>query len=262
MLLSSSAQRARFSVGDVLLECYGGMEWACPLVSFSAIARWTMLLLPPMLGVALNIEREMGTRSFFTMNRYQSKTAWWTYKGGALLIYVVLSVGVMLMATTLAAYAAGAQGFAVFGEDAQGFSVLRTDIVWMAMILFTGHVLMLTQLQILVHSISNDMRLGILCYIVPVVLSAMMASNVDYLWNEHIPYNWGMILRTDLFFDQRVLYRRHERSHKMASSMLFTIGKGGRLSNHGSYSTVCHQSYRYAFAEHNEQKTVRITERA
>ena len=198
MLLSSSAQRARFSVGDVLLECYGGMEWACPLVSFSAIARWTMLLLPPMLGVALNIEREMGTRSFITMNRYQSKTAWWTYKGGALLIYVVLSVGVMLMATTLAAYAAGAQGFAVFGEDAQGFSVLRTDIVWMAMILFAGHVLMLTQLQILVHSISNDMRLGILCYIVPVVLSAMMASNVDLLWNEHIPYNWGMILRTDL----------------------------------------------------------------
>ena len=199
VLLSSSAQRARFSVGDVLLECYGGMEWACPLVSFSAIARWTMLLLPPMLGVALNIEREMGTRSFFTMNRYQSKTAWWTYKGGALLIYVVLSVGVMLMATTLAAYAAGAQGFAVFGEDAQGFSVLRTDIVWMAMILFAGHVLMLTQLQILVHSISNDMRLGILCYIVPVVLSAMMASNVDLLWNEHIPYNWGMVLRTDLF---------------------------------------------------------------
>lgn len=95
-----------------------------------------------------------------------------------MLIYVVLSVGVMLMATTLAAYAAGAQGFAVFGEDAQGFSVLRTDIVWMAMILFAGHVLMLTQLQILVHSISNDMRLGILCYIVPVVLSAMMASNV------------------------------------------------------------------------------------
>lgn len=73
------------------------------------------------------------------------------------------------------------------------------NIVWMAMILFAGHVLMLTQLQILVHSISNDMRLGILCYIVPVVLSAMMASNVDLLWNEHIPYNWGMVLRTDLF---------------------------------------------------------------
>lgn len=43
VLLSSSAQRARFSVGDVLLECYGGMEWACPLVSFSAMLAYFLL---------------------------------------------------------------------------------------------------------------------------------------------------------------------------------------------------------------------------
>lgn len=199
VLLSSSAQRVRFSAGDVLLECYGGMAWADPVVSFSAISRWTMLLLPPMLGVALNVEREMGARCCITMNRYRSKTAWWTYKGAALILYVVISAGVMLMATTLASYAAGARGFAVYGEDADGFSVLRADIVWMTMILFTCHVLMLAQLQIFVHSVSNDARLGILFTIVPVVLSAMMASNVDHLFNEHVPYNWGMILRTNLF---------------------------------------------------------------
>lgn len=197
--LTNSGQRAYFSVGDILLECYGGMYWFDPQVDFAAIARWTLLLLPPMMGIALNLEREMGERALVTMNRYGSVHKWWVYKSLALVAYAVLCIAIMAATTALVAYATGAQGFAVYGEDSDGFSVQRTDVIWMALALFTCHVLMLTQLQILIHVVSNDMRVAVLCYIVPVVALLVMMSNVDHVANMWNPYSWGMLLRTNIF---------------------------------------------------------------
>ena len=199
VLLTNSGQRPYFSSGDILLECYGGMYWFDPQVDFTAIARWAMLLLPPMMGIALNLEREIGERSLITMNRYGSIQKWWLYKSLALMAYVVVCITVMVATTALVAYATGAKGFSVYGEDTNGFSVQRSDVIWMAIALFTVHIMMLTQLQILVHVVSNDMRLAVLFYMIPVVAFLVMMSNVDHMANELNPYSWGMILRTGIF---------------------------------------------------------------
>lgn len=198
VFLSSNAQNVKYSVGDVLIECYGGMEWADPVINFSAIARWILLLLPVALGVAINLEREFGARSFITLNRYGSKTSWWTYKCAAQIVYVILCVTIMMLATILSSHFTGAEGFAVYGEDGDGFSILRTDIVWATAILFICHVLMLTQFQVFVHTLFNDARMGLIAYTIPPVVFCIMASNIDHIWNEKVPYNWGMILRTNM----------------------------------------------------------------
>ena len=198
VFLSRTHSLAQFSVGDLLLDCFGGIAWFDPQVDFAGISRWVLILFPPMTGIALSLQRDLGPRALITIHRFRSKSRWWLSKSFASAVYTLLCVVLMFITVTLCAYAFGAKTFSVFLENQDGFMVANQSIIFLTFFLFLTHVFMLTQFQILLHFTTGDMQIGIMAYLIPLLSSLIMCSNIEQIWNVWIPYNWGMVQRSSL----------------------------------------------------------------
>ena len=192
-------RRVRFSIGDLWLGVFGGPGWFEPAVDFYLIGLWVLILLPPMLGTAINMEREVGSRSQITLLRFPSRKSWWHSKCTSFLFYSVICVIVMYSAVAIAGLIAGGRGVSVYRTDSSGFSVATTEVLWIGLIVFILQVIMLTQLQVLVHLVSGNAQLGMLSYVVPLVTSLIAFSSFDKLNNMQLPWNWGILMRSSIF---------------------------------------------------------------
>ena len=187
------------SVGDLWLDTFGGFYWFEPMVNFTPIGLWILLLLPPMMGVALSLERELSTRAQLTLFRFRNKERWWGSKCIAILAYSIMSCVVMFFSVAVLGWLTGASGFGVLMEDEDGFLTSNWLVLLQTFGLFTGQIIMLTQIQALIHMLTGRMQLGIIAYILPCLACLITCSIFDRLGNVYVPYNWGMILRSSLF---------------------------------------------------------------
>lgn len=105
----------------------------------------------------------------------------------------------MYSAVAIAGLIAGGRGVSVYRTDSSGFSVATTEVLWIGLIVFILQVIMLTQLQVLVHLVSGNAQLGMLSYVVPLVTSLIAFSGFDKLNNMQLPWNWGILMRSSIF---------------------------------------------------------------
>lgn len=188
-----------FTIGELLLSTFGGISWCDPELDYYAIGKWVLLLLPPMMGVAWGLERELTIRRPLTLYRFGDARTWWRSRAVASLLGPFLIVCIMYGSAIVVGYFAGARGFTVYLTDADGFSVPGKGILTTMVLQFGLQVLMLTQFQILFHAIFGDVKAGIAAYLVPVLAQLVACSNVEQTRNIWMPTNWGMIARTNLF---------------------------------------------------------------
>ncbi len=187
------------SIGDLWLDVFGGFYWFEPEVNFTPIGLWILLLLPPMMGVALSLDREFSSRTQMTLYRFRNKTRWWGSKCVATLIYTIMCSAVMFCSVAIFGWLTGADGIGVLLEDEDGFLTSNYFVLLQTFGLFTGQIIMLTQLQALIHMLTGRMQLGIISYILPCIACLITFSVFDRLRNIYVPYNWGMILRSSIF---------------------------------------------------------------
>ena len=187
------------SIGDLWVDVFGGFYWFEPEVNFTPIGLWILLLLPPMMGVALSLEREFSSRTQMTLFRFRNKKRWWGSKCIATFVYTVMCSAVMFCSVAVLGWLTGADGIGVLLEDEDGFLTSNYLVLLQTFGLFTGQVIMLTQLQALIHMLTGRMQLGIISYILPCIACLITCSIFDRLGNVYVPYNWGMILRSSLF---------------------------------------------------------------
>ena len=192
-------QTLRHSIGDLWIGVFGGFYWFEPQVDFTPLGLWIVLLLPPMMGVALSLEREFSSRVHLTMLRFRTRLRWWSSKSIAVFVYSVLCSAVMFLSVAALGWLTGADGFAVLLEDADGFLTPHYLVLLQCFCLFTGQIIMLTQLQALVHLAFGRMQLGVIAYLLPCIACLISYSVFDRMGNAFVPYNWGMILRSDIF---------------------------------------------------------------
>ncbi|NLE24591.1 MAG: hypothetical protein GX625_04490 [Clostridiaceae bacterium] len=186
-----------FTIGDALIGVFGGTHWVMPRVEFAAIGMWLLILLPGTMGNAVNIQREIGKRSLVCM--YRGK-GWWLSKGIASAVYNVILVLVMFATVILISFLAGGQGLGVYIENADGFLTYNASVFWVLLIQFIGYVIMLSQFQLLIQYITNSSTAGMIAVLLPVTITMIMYSGVYRIApNMYIPFNWGMILRSELF---------------------------------------------------------------
>lgn len=199
MLMGRRINQAGYSVGDLLMETFGGNWWQEPPLNFRPIGIWVLTLMPPVMGMAINLQRELGTRMTQTLFRHPSKMAWWRSKCLASVIFALICAVTMFLSVMVAGGLLGADGIAIYIESSDGFAVEDVTVLWTLFIIFLGQVIMLTQLQMLVHLVSGSMQLAVLSYMMPLIASLMLFSLFDRAVNINSPYNWGMLLRTNLF---------------------------------------------------------------
>ena len=202
MLMGRRINQAGYSIGDLLMETFGGSWWQEPPLNFRPIGIWVLTLMPPVMGMAINLQRELGTRMTQTLYRHPSKMAWWRSKCLASVFYTLVCTIAMFLSVMVAGGLLGADGIAIYIEDSDGFATKNVVILLTLFVIFLGQVLMLTQLQMLVHLVSGSMQLAVLSYIMPLIVSLIFFSLFDRAVNIHSPYNWGMLLRTELFSPQ------------------------------------------------------------
>lgn len=205
IMCRSDLLSTKFTVGDLLMHIFGGMYWFDPAVNFAPIGFWVLILMPSMLGVALNLDREMGLRVSLLIHRYPNTKSWWLSKYIACNIYVVLNTAIMFMTTMIVAVLAGAEGFGIWMADADGFPMQNTDVILKLFHTFTWQVLFLTQIQILFQTISNRPHIGFIAHLLPLLYVMVMMSIFDRPTNAYIPYQWGILLRSELFSPQYML---------------------------------------------------------
>lgn len=152
-----------------------------------------------MMGIAYSLERELTIRKPFTLYRYGDVRTWWHSRAIASLLYPLLIVCIMFVVVVLVGWLAGARGFDIFITDADGFSVPGQGILSTMALQFSLQVLMLTQLQILLHAIFRDAKAGIIAYLVSLLAQLVACSNIEQTRNIWMPANWGMIARTNYF---------------------------------------------------------------
>lgn len=202
VLCRSELLTAKFTVGDLLMHIFGGMYWFDPAVNFAPIGYWILILMPCMLGVALNLDREMGSRLSLVVHRYPNMRSWWLSKYLACNVYVVLNTTIMFLTTMIIAVVAGADGFGIWMADADGFPCQNSVIILELFHTFTWQVLFLTQIQVLFHAISNHPHVGFVAHLLPLLYVMVMMSIFDRPINANIPYQWGILLRSELFSPQ------------------------------------------------------------
>ncbi len=105
----------------------------------------------------------------------------------------------MFFSVAVLGWLTGADGVGVLLEDEDGFLNYNYFVLFQTFCLFTGQIIMLTQIQALIHMLTGRMQLGIIAYILPCLACLITCSLFDRMRNMYIPYNWGMILRTSLF---------------------------------------------------------------
>lgn len=188
------------SVGDMWLSIFGGFGWFEPMVNFTPIGLWVLLLLPPMMGVALILEREFGTRVYATLFRFRSRSRWWLCKCLALSLYTILICLIMFASVALLALLSGSREWGVLMEDADGFLSPTYFILLQCFVIFAEQVLMLCLFQAFVHLATGRMQLGVIAYVLPYIACLIAFSVFDRTINIYVPYNWGMLLRSNLFY--------------------------------------------------------------
>lgn len=188
------------SVGDMWLSIFGGFGWFESMVNFTPIGLWVLLLLPPMMGVAWSLDREFGTRVHATLFRFRSRPRWWLSKCLALALYTILICLIMFASVALLALLSGSQELGVMMEDADGFLSPTYFILLQCFVFFACQVLMLCLLQALVHLATGRMQLGVIAYVLPCIACLIAFSVFDKTINIYVPYNWGMLLRSELFY--------------------------------------------------------------
>ena len=197
--LTSVVSYSKYSMGELLVATFGGLSWVDPQVDFYAIGKWVLLLLPPMTGIAYNLERELSSRRFITIYRFGDVRKWWRSKATTSLLYAAFTVCLMFLWTACIGWMLGARGFWVYVTDADGFTVPGENILLTLFLQFGLQVIMLTQLQVLFHAMLHEVRAGIIAYLLPVIAQLLTCSNIEVTRNIWAPANWGMIFRTSIF---------------------------------------------------------------
>lgn len=189
----------RHSVGDLLMRVFGGIPWWDPTVSFEQIGYWLMVLLPSMMGVAINLERELSRTMLLSIHRYPSDTQWWLSKYLACDIYVMINAMVMFLSVIVFGLCTGSVGMGIVMEDADGFPVRNTLVLLKLFHIFTWQALLLSQVQWFFHAVSNQMHIGLIANLLPLLMVMVSFSYFDRDYFVYIPYHWGMIQRSELF---------------------------------------------------------------
>ena len=191
--------------GDLLLNVFGGIYWFDPVVNFEPIGYWILILLPCMLGTAINLDREMGNRMYLSVHRYPSAAKWWISKCLACDIYVVINALVMFATVIVLGVVTHASGFGIWMADEDGFPVLSSGAIFLLFHIFVWQLLFLTQIQIFFHAVSNQNYIGFIAHLLPLLFVMISFSIFDRPHNVNIPYHWGMILRSELFSQSSML---------------------------------------------------------
>lgn len=199
LLCKSNVLTGRNTFGDLLMHVFGGIYWFDPVVNFEPIGYWVLILLPCMLGTAINMDREMGNRMYLSVHRYPSASQWWISKYLACNIYVVINALVMFATVIVIGVATRASGFGIWMADDEGFPVLNSGVIFQLFHIFTWQLLFLTQIQIFFHAVSNQNHIGFIAHLLPLLFVMISFSIFDRPHNVNIPYHWGMILRSELF---------------------------------------------------------------
>ncbi|MEG2434561.1 MAG: hypothetical protein RSB25_23245 [Acinetobacter sp.] len=192
-------QTQAHSIGDLWLDVFGGFYWFEPQVNFTPIGLWIVLLVPPMMGIALSLDRELSSHIQLTLFRFHSKLRWWLSKCIATFVYALACCAVMFASVTVLGLCTGVSRFGVLLEDADGFLTSNDLVLLQTFGLFAGQIIMLIQLQALVHMATGRLQLGVIAYILPCIACLISFSVFDRTGNVYVPYNWGMILRSDIF---------------------------------------------------------------
>ncbi len=199
LLCKANKLTGRNTFGDLLMHVFGGIYWFDPVVNFEPIGYWILILLPCMLGTAINLEREMGNRLYLSVHRYPSAFQWWVSKYLACDIYVVINAFVMFATVIVIGAVTQASGFGLWMADEEGFPVLKSGVVFLLFHIFVWQLLFLTQIQIFFHAISDQNYMGFIAHLLPLLLVMISFSIFDRPHNVNIPYHWGMLLRSELF---------------------------------------------------------------
>ena len=191
--------------GDLLMHVFGGIYWFDPVVNFESIGYWILILLPCMLGTAINLDREMGNRMYLSVHRYPSAFQWWVGKYLACDIYVVINALFLFATVIVIGVVTRASGFGIWMADEDGFPVLNSGVVFLLFHIFVWQLLFLTQIQIFFHAVSNQNYIGFIAHLLPLLWVMISFSIFDRPHNVNIPYHWGMILRSGLFSPSSML---------------------------------------------------------
>ena len=195
----SNVLLSQHSTGDLLMHVFGGLYWFDPVVNFGPIGYWLLVLMPAMLGVAINLEREIGTRMYICVQRYPSPQRWWLSKYMACNLYIVVLSAVMFATVIVASVFTGVDHFGIWMPDADGFPIENSMVLFQLFHIFTWQLLMLTQIQLFFHVISNHSHIGFLAHLLPLLFVMISYSIFDRTQNVLVPYQWGIILRSELF---------------------------------------------------------------
>lgn len=199
LVCKSNLLSARHSTGDLLMHVFGGLYWFDPVVNFGPIGYWLLILTPAMLGVAINLEREMGTHMYICVHRYPRPQHWWLSKYIACNLYVIILSVVMFTTVMVASVFTGADQFGIWMADADGFPIQNNTVIFQLFHIFTWQMLMLTQLQLFFHVVFNQPHMGFLAHLLPLLVVMISYSIFDRDANVFVPYQWGIILRSELF---------------------------------------------------------------
>ena len=119
------------------MHVFGGLYWFDPVVNFGPIGYWLLVLMPAMLGVAINLEREIGTRMYICVQRYPSPQRWWLSKYMACNLYIVVLSAVMFATVIVASVFTGVDHFGIWMPDADGFPIENSMVLFQLFHIFT-----------------------------------------------------------------------------------------------------------------------------
>jgi len=199
MLVMPRYLEGGYSIGDLLMNAFGGIYWFEPEASFELIGYWVLALLPVMFGIALNLNRELGGRTYLSIAKFPSRWEWWISKWVSLSCYTVVASACMFLTAVVYGLLTGHTGFGVIMEDTDGFPFRDSFVVFRLFVIFTLHLLMISQVQIFFHVLTNRAQAGFIAFLLPLIYCVITYSIFDRSFNEMVPYNWGMILRSEIF---------------------------------------------------------------
>lgn len=160
---------------------------------------WTLTMLSFLLCISSSMQEEYSGRCKDTLHRFSSYRRWYMSKAIAsiiacIVIGLIISFGVVL-------------GSLVWGVKEVGVQLINNEGVlipaWLycliALGLMLSNAIMLSQWQMTIHLLTNNIVITTIAYIFPVVVGLYSASNT-YLSLKPLknPINWGMLLRSEL----------------------------------------------------------------
>lgn len=191
------------SLEEMLYHIYGGLGW--DQLSFSTdspreIASWLMIFMPSLLGLAVYLPQEMGSRIYMALHRYKSESHWWAVQTLGAALFIGLVMAAYALTTLGLGLLGGMKGISMMIPDADGF---LTPSVWIGLLPLLACGLQMFQFA-LIFTVSfllfRDSRVSVFLYIAPMVLGIMAYSNEEVAASVHGFVNWGMARRYNLFY--------------------------------------------------------------